>query len=204
MRIIGGTAAGLLIKAPKGFAVRPTPDLVKQAIFNSLGGRVAGARVLELFGGTGALGLECLSRGAAQVVCVERNRQHAGFIRDNLQSARIEARALELRVQEVSTALAQFAAEHRQFDLILADPPFGDKNVGRRSTSCSQQLLDDDRLPALLADDGLFVLGHSKRDTLTVVPPWEEVKTLKHGDSLMCFLRARREDGEDANRESGS
>ncbi len=63
MRIIGGTAAGLLLKAPKGYDVRPTLDLVRQAVFNSLAGRVVGARVLDLFSGSGALGLECLSRG---------------------------------------------------------------------------------------------------------------------------------------------
>lgn len=189
MRIIGGTAAGTLLKAPKGFAVRPTPDLVKQAIFNSLGERVAGARVLELFGGTGALGLECLSRGAAQVVCVEHNRHHAEFIRENLLAAHLDPRAMELRVQAVSLALQQLSAAGRQFDLILADPPFGEKNVGRRSHSCSQQLLDDLILPALLAAAGLFVLGHSRRDSLTLPVHWQEIKTLKHGDSLMCILQ---------------
>src|ERR1017187_8039324 len=68
MRITGGKAARRILKVPKGLAVRPTPDLVKQAVFNSLGGRVVGARVLELFAGTGALSLECLSRGAASAV----------------------------------------------------------------------------------------------------------------------------------------
>jgi 16S rRNA (guanine966-N2)-methyltransferase len=189
MRIIGGTAAGALLKAPKGYAVRPTPDLVKQAIFNSLGECVAGARVLELFGGTGALGLECLSRGAAQVVCVEHNRHHAEFIRENLLAAHLDPRAMELRVQAVSLALQQLGAAGRQFDLILADPPFGEKNVGRRSDSCSQQLLDELTLPTLLAANGLFVLGHSRRDTLTFPARWQEVKTLKHGDSLVCILQ---------------
>ena len=64
MRIIGGRAGGAILRAPKGLEVRPTPDLVRQAVFNSLGPRVVGARVLELFAGTGALSLECLSRGA--------------------------------------------------------------------------------------------------------------------------------------------
>ena len=64
MRIVGGMAGGRLLGVPKGLAVRPTPDLVKQAVFNSLGDRVAGAQALELFAGSGALGLECLSRGA--------------------------------------------------------------------------------------------------------------------------------------------
>jgi 16S rRNA (guanine966-N2)-methyltransferase len=189
MRIIGGTAAGLLLKAPKGFDVRPTPDLVRQAVFNSLGGRVVQARVLDLFSGTGALGLECLSRGAAEVLSVERSSRHAMFIRQNLQSAGLPADKSEVRVQDVFTAISQLASLRRQFDLILADPPFGDKNVGRRSNSLSQQLLDNPQLPTLLSEGGLFVLGHTKRDTLTIVEPWEEAKVLKHGDSVMRFLQ---------------
>jgi 16S rRNA G966 N2-methylase RsmD len=88
----------------------------------------------------------------------------------------------------VFTALAQFAESGRQFDLILADPPYGEKNIGRRSTSFAQQLLDDPHLPKLLAPGGRFVLGHTKRDTLDIVAPWTEVKLLKHGDSLMRFF----------------
>ena len=75
-----------------------------------------------------------------------------------------------------------------QFDLILADPPYGEKNVNRRSESFAQQLLDDPHLPKLLAPGGRLVLGHTKRDTLEFVAPWTEVKTLKHGDTLMRFL----------------
>ena len=74
MRIIGGKSGGRLLKVPKGFDVRPTPDLVKQAIFNSLGERVEGAAVLELFGGSGALSLEALSRGARGAVVVVMRR----------------------------------------------------------------------------------------------------------------------------------
>lgn len=188
MRIIGGTAAGLLLKAPKGFDVRPTPDLVRQAIFNSLGPRVDRARVLDLFSGTGALGLECLSRGAAEVVSVERSNRHAGYIRENLESTGLPKDHHELRVQDAFTAVAQLAGAGRQFDLIMADPPFGEKNLGRRSNSLSQQLLDNNHLPGLLVPEGLFVLGHTRRDTLSVPETWHEVKSLKHGDSMIRFL----------------
>lgn len=188
MRIIGGQAAGRLLKVPRGFAVRPTPDLVKQAVFNSLGNRVAGARVLELFAGSGALGLEALSRGAALVVAIEKAPRHAAMIRENLLAAGLPAPGYELRTQDVFPALTQLVAAGRQFDLILADPPFGEKNVGRRSDSLSQRLLDDPGLPRLLAPGGLFVLGHTKRDTLTLLAPWRERKVLRHGDSQMCLL----------------
>jgi len=169
--------------------VRPTPDRVKQAVFNSLGVRVVGARVLELFAGTGALSLECLSRGALSAVCVEKSSRHAALLRQNCAAAGFAPHRLQVRVQDVFAALAQLAEAGQTFDLILADPPYGEKNVGRRSESVAQQLLDDARLPELLAPDGLWVLGHARRDTLEVPPAWREINLLKHGDSVMRFLQ---------------
>ncbi len=190
MRITGGNAVRRILRAPKGLDVRPTPDLVKQAVFNSLGVRVVGARVLELFAGTGALSLECLSRGAVAAVCVEKSARHAEVLRQNFQAAGFSSAPLQLRVQDVFAAIAQLAAAGEQFSLILADPPYGEKNLGRRSTSFAQQLLDDARLPGLLAPGGLLVLGHTKRDTLSLPEAWREQKMLKHGDSIMRFLAA--------------
>lgn len=187
MRITGGHAARRILKVPKGLDVRPTPDLVKQAVFNSLGDRVIHARVLELFAGSGALSLECLSRGAASVVCIEKSRRHADFIRNNAAESGY-GEILETRTQDVFPALGQLAANGTQFDLILADPPYGEKNVNRRSNSFAQQLLDDRHLPKLLVPGGRFILGHTKRDTLELVAPWMEVKLLKHGDTVMRFL----------------
>lgn len=191
MRIIGGTAAGLTVKVPKGYDVRPTPDLVKQAIFNSMGDRVPGARVLELFSGSGALGLECLSRGAEHIVSVEKASRHARMIRDNLEALGLPLPRFELRVQDAFVAIAQLTAGAQKFDLIMADPPYGEKNVGRRSTSFAQKLLDDANLPQLLTPEGLFVLGHTKRDTLSLPEIWEEKKQMKHGDTVMRFLKSR-------------
>ncbi len=190
MRITGGNAARRRLKVPKGLDVRPTPDLVKQAVFNSLGVRVVGARVLELFAGTGALSLECLSRGAISAMCVEKSSRHAEVLRQNFQVAGFPPVTLQVRVQDVFVAVAQLATAGERFNLILADPPYGEKNVGRRSTSLAQQVLDDVRLPALLAAEGLLVLGHTKRDTLSLPDCWQERKLLKHGDSIMRFLGA--------------
>ena len=92
-------------------------------------------------------------------------------------------------MKDALPALTQLAEEGKQFDLILADPPYGEKNIGRRSTSFAQRLLDHASLPSLLSASGLFVLGHTKRDTLSLTTAWQEVKTLKHGDSWMCFLK---------------
>ncbi len=190
MRITGGNAARRILKVPKGLDVRPTPDLVKQAVFNSLGERVVGAKVLELFAGSGALSLECLSRGAASVICVEKSHRHTEFIRSNAIAAGY-GEILEVRTQDVFPVMNYLAENARQFDLILADPPYGEKNVNRRSTSFAQQLLDDKSLPKLLAPGGRFILGHTKRDTLELVAPWTEVKLLKHGDTLMRFLEIK-------------
>ena len=190
MRITGGKAARRILKVPKGLAVRPTPDLVKQAVFNSLGARAVGARVLELFAGTGALSLDCLSRGAASALCVEKSHRHAGFIRSNADTAGY-GESLEVRTQDVFPAVHQLAENGRQFDLIFADPPYGEKNIGHRSTSFAQQLLDGAKLPKLLAPGGRFILGHARRDTLEIVAPWREVKALKHGDSVMRFLEIK-------------
>lgn len=186
MRITGGNAARRILKVPKGLDVRPTPDLVKQAVFNSLGARVVGAKVLELFAGSGALSLECLSRGATSALCIEKSRKHAAFIHEN--AAALPNARLQSRTQDVFIALAQLAAVAAQFDLILADPPYGEKNIGRRSESCAQRLLDNEHLPQLLAPGGRFILGHAKRDTLEITPWWREVKMLKHGDTIMRFF----------------
>jgi 16S rRNA (guanine(966)-N(2))-methyltransferase RsmD len=186
MRITGGHAGGRILKVPKGLAVRPTPDLVKQAVFNSLGTRVEGAKVLELFAGSGALSLEALSRGAVSALCVELSARHAEILKQNARAAGFDA--LHVRVQDVFPVIGQLAGNGEKFDLILADPPYGEKNVNRRSTSLAQKVLDDPRLPGLLSSGGLLVLGHSKRDTLSFPESWKERKTLKHGDSLMRFL----------------
>jgi 16S rRNA (guanine(966)-N(2))-methyltransferase RsmD len=191
MRITGGQAAGRILTVPKGFDVRPTPDLVKQALFNSLGERVVGARVLELFAGTGALSLESLSRGAVHAVCVEKAHRHAQAIRKNLETAALPVGSLDVRVQDVFTALTQLAANGSLFDVVLADPPYGEKNVGHRSRSLAQRLLDDAHLTQVLSPGGVFVLGHTKRDMLEIPAVWHELKTLKHGDSVMrIFNRA--------------
>ncbi|MSU64040.1 MAG: 16S rRNA (guanine(966)-N(2))-methyltransferase RsmD [Pedosphaera sp.] len=188
MRIIGGQAARHTLKVPKGYDVRPTPDRVKQAVFNSLGGRFNEARVLELFAGSGALGLEFLSRGATHVTSVEKSGKVVRMIRLNLANLGLDEARFELREQDAFAAITQLRTTRRQFDLIVADPPYGEKNVGCRSKSFAQQLLDNENLPHLLNPEGLFILGHTKRDTLDFPAEWAEANTLKHGDTVMRFL----------------
>jgi 16S rRNA (guanine966-N2)-methyltransferase len=191
MRVIGGKAGGRVLKVPKGLDVRPTPDLVKQAVFNSLGGRVLNARVLELFGGSGALSLESLSRGAASAVCVELSSKHARHIRENMEATGVEPGRFQIIVDDALKTLNALAAQGLQFDLIMADPPYGEKNIGRRSESFAQKLLDHPNITNVLAPGGLFILGHTKRDTLQFPSSLEEIKTLKHGDSVMRFFQRK-------------
>ena len=189
MRIIGGTSAGARLKGPGGLGVRPTPDKVRLAIFNSLAGFAEGARVLELFAGTGALGLECLSRGASSATFVELSARHARIMQANAKSIGIPPGQARFITGDAFAALGQLRGNGAGFDLIVADPPYGDKNVRKRSESFAQRMLDDENLPALLEPGGLFVLGHTKRDTLEIPGPWVLKKTLKHGDTLIEILR---------------
>ena len=189
MRIVGGTSAGAIIRAPKGLGVRPTPDKVRLAIFNSLAGFAERARVLELFAGTGALGLECLSRGAVSATFVELSAKHARIMEANARAIGTQPGQAQFKTMDAFVAISQLLGSGVKFDLILADPPYGKKNVNMRSESFAQQLLDDDNLPALLESVGLLVLGHTKRDTLEIPNPWELKKTLKHGDTLIEILR---------------
>jgi 16S rRNA (guanine(966)-N(2))-methyltransferase RsmD len=188
MRITGGVAGGRQLKVPKGLDVRPTPDRVKQAIFNSLGERILGARVLELFAGSGALSLESLSRGATSCECVEKVHLHADFIRRNILSSGFAHTQLIVRVQDVFHVIPDLVAQGKKYDLIFADPPYGEKNIGHRSNSFAQRLLDLTELPSLLSENGIFVLGHARRDEVSMPDYWHENKCLKHGDSLMRLL----------------
>jgi 16S rRNA G966 N2-methylase RsmD len=119
---------------------------------------------------------------------VELSSRHAAVLRQNVEAAGFSATALHVRIQDVFTAIGQLADAGEKFELILADPPYGEKNIGRRSNSLAQQLLDAPRLPLLLAPGGVLVLGHTKRDTLSLPETWLELKQLKHGDSIMRFL----------------
>ncbi len=189
MRIIGGLTAGRLLRTPEGLGVRPMPDKVKLAVFNSLGDRVVDARVLDLFAGTGALGLECVSRGARELASYERSEKHARFYRSNLGASGLPTHLVSLRVQDVFVGIPQLALDHRQFELIIADPPYGDKTKpGQRSESLAQRLLDVPELPRLLTPGGRFVLGHTKRDQLTIPTHWQEAKQLRHGDTIIRFF----------------
>jgi len=180
MRIIAGIARGLPLAVPRA-GVRPTTDRIREAVFSSLGARVPGARVLDLFAGTGALGLEAASRGAAAVTFVEKARPSLIALERNLAAFR-QGREIpsELRVirGDAFAQLATLAAADR-FDLVLADPPYGD---------AAQRLVDDPRLPPILSADGLLVVESAVRDALVAGPAWREIRSADYGDTKVTFL----------------
>ncbi len=188
MRIIAGTAGGTFLVNPRGPAIRPTPDKVKQAIFSSLGDRIIGARVLDLYSGTGAMGLEAVSRGATQAVLVDESRFCVEAAEANAAKARLEDR-VSVRRADAIRWVEQLAREGERFNVIFADPPY--EKSGRREGSVTRILLNCAALVSILAPGGVLVMEHFKDDTLEPLPCWELVRQLHHGDTRVGFLQVR-------------
>jgi 16S rRNA (guanine966-N2)-methyltransferase len=160
VRIIAGSRKGHTIFAPRGLATRPTSDRVREAAFNLIG-PVDGASVLDLFAGSGAMGLEALSRGAERAVFVESDAESARAIERNLDKLRLTGATVVRR--DARTALAAEAAAGRKYDLVLVDPPYGD--WPELEPSLVPYLAD------VLAPDGLLVVETAARVEPTVLLP---------------------------------
>lgn len=175
MRIVAGSRKGHRIDAPKGAATRPTGDRVREAVF-SIVGPVDDAAVLDLFAGSGALGLEALSRGAASCVFVERDRQAARVIQANLEKLRLTG--AEVVTRDAAAFLREGRA--RRFDLVLVDPPYEEWE------RCEESLAE--LLPAVLADDALVVVETDGR----VEPelPLDRVTTRRYGSARITVFTA--------------
>ena len=180
MRVIAGTAGGIQLAVPKQ-GVRPTMDRVKAAIFSSLADKVIGARVLDLFAGSGSLGIEALSRGASSALFVDHVRQTLGIIEGNLKKANLEGKT---RQQDVFELLRR-SESLGKFDLIFADPPYEHTPSGERYTD---KLLHDSNLVALLNETGIFVLEKRPGENLPDMPLWNLVRQKKYGATEVLFL----------------
>ena len=152
MRVIAGTHRGAWIAAPKGLATRPTGDRVREAAFNLIG-PVDGARVLDLYAGSGAMGLEALSRGAERATFVEADQQAAATIQRNLEKLRLTGARIVR--EDAARALAAEGTAGRKYDLVLVDPPYDDY--------LELQPMLARYLPPLLSDDALVVVETSAR-----------------------------------------
>jgi 16S rRNA (guanine966-N2)-methyltransferase len=181
MRVIAGAAGGIRLDVPKN-EVRPTMDRVKAAIFSSLGDEIIGARVLDLFAGTGALGIEALSRGAASALFVEVNSAAVAAIQRNLARTKMEG---HVRKQEVF-AFLRSAQGRDPFRIIFADPPYEKTKSGGEFT---QMLLENVSLAEMLEASGIFVLEKRSAEKMPVMPLWELTRARKYGATEVLFLQ---------------
>lgn len=181
MRVIAGSAGGTRLLVPER-EVRPTMDRVKAAIFSSLGEFVIGARVLDLFAGTGALGIEALSRGAASATFVEENRGAVRAIEQNFVRTKLRG---PLRIQEVF-AFLQTSRGDAAYDIIFADPPYEKTRQGGEFT---RLLLDNENVARLLAPDGTFILEKRPEEQLIAPALWNIIRRKRYGATEVLFLR---------------
>ena len=180
MRVIAGSAGGLRLAVPKR-GVRPTMDRVKAAIFSSLGNTVVGARALDLFAGSGALGIEALSRGASGAVFVEADRESSAIIEGNLAKTKLKGR---IRQQDVFEFLRHTSAAEK-FDIVFADPPYEEMEEGQRFT---EKLLMNEALPRLMDAHGIFVLEKRPGETLPETKQWDLLRQKTYGATEVLFL----------------
>ncbi|MGH7831605.1 MAG: 16S rRNA (guanine(966)-N(2))-methyltransferase RsmD [Candidatus Binatia bacterium] len=155
MRVISGQAKGQRIKVPKGRALRPTADRVKEAIFNILPHDLSGLRVLDLFAGTGNLSIEALSRGATEAWLVDASPISARVVRDNLAKTGFLPKA-KIWKSPVAAAIRRLSSRGEKFDLIFVDPPYETGQIGRVVRLVARE--------GLLREDGVLVAEHSVRE----------------------------------------
>jgi 16S rRNA (guanine966-N2)-methyltransferase len=174
VRVVAGAYRGRRIEAPRGRSTRPTSDRVREALFSIIG-PIGGARVLDLFAGTGALGIEALSRGAAEAVFVDSDPRAIAVVRRNLAAIGADAAVYRRDV------FAWLGGADAQFDLVFADPPYSSasRTGGRLS----------ELLPPLLTDTSLTVTESDKRDPLLLDLPLIDERT--YGDTRIAIHRGR-------------
>lgn len=185
MRIVGGTARGRkLLGPPKGLQIRPTSDKVREAIFDVLGAAMPGGfggRVIDLFAGTGALGIEALSRGAVYALFIEKSADAARVTRENLRRVDCAARARVL-VDEAGHALPKLrSAGEGPFDAAFLDPPYG----STIAAGAAALLVSE----GLLAPEGVVVIEFGAREPLVPPAGLEIFREKRYGDTRVAFLR---------------
>jgi 16S rRNA (guanine966-N2)-methyltransferase len=183
MRVIAGSAKGTrLVRAPAG--VRPVTDRVREGLFSSIGPRIEGVRVLDLYAGTGAVGIEALSRGAEHAIFVDRAPSAVAAVRDNLRRTGLEDRAMVRRSDVL--AFLERAPKDGGFDLVFLDPPY---EAGPSELDPVLAALD---LKPLLREGFTVALSRGPRSSNGVIPlHWLVARRLIYGDSVVTLFRSR-------------
>ena len=183
MRVITGTARGRKIKEPSNYDIRPTSDQVKQAIFNIAQFDIEGRKVLDLFGGTGQLGIEALSRGAASCTFVEQRRDAVKLIRENLRECRLEEQAKVVQ----GDSLAFLSSCRERFDVIFLDPPY--------HTDLMDRALELVTKIDILSEHGIIVCETmSQRQLPKLESPYEWGKDYRYGQIKLTVGRRQGSD----------
>lgn len=181
MRVITGTAKGNRLKSLKGMETRPTLDRVKESLFNIIGSRVIDTEFLDLFAGTGAIGIEAISRGAKHALFVETNPRAVKIIRENLEITGLADQG-EIMAADVEMALKAVANADRKFDMIFMDPPYL-KKLGQKTLTSLMQF-------GVLTKNGLVIVESSKMDELPLQEgPLKMVRQEKYGDTTLTFYQ---------------
>lgn len=181
MRITGGNFKGRRLKGPRGRSLRPTSDMVRKAIFDVLGPEGAkGRRVLDLFAGSGALGFEALSRGAQEVVFVEKDRGAVDLIKQNIQALDVQERTRVFNL-EAKKAIRVLAEKGLSFDLILIDPPYREE---RSSGTILREIMDK----GLLLPGGIVVFEHPAPRAPSPPEGLSPIGVKRYGDTAVSFF----------------
>ena len=178
MRVIAGSLRGRRLKAPPGADTRPTGDRVKQTLFDILAPRIGGCRFVDLFAGSGAIGLEAVSRGAASVLLVDHGRAATEAARENAAALKVGPGVLAVERATVSAALTRLAARGERFDIAFLDPPYDSPEYERAIEA----------LGAVLAEDGIVIAEHfHKRDLPETIGSLVRTRAVRVGDHRLSF-----------------
>jgi len=193
MRIISGTYRGLTIRTLKGDRLRPTSDQLRETLFDVLGPGVRGARFLDAYAGSGAVGLEALSRGASEVVFVEHHRTGRELIQKNLASLGIES-GFEVIGSSALAALERLEGAGATFDFVFLDPPYQDIAEYHRVLRQLARSPRAGRGAPLLRPEGVVIAEHSRRTLLEeTYGRLHRTRLIRHGDSQLAFFRPSKE-----------
>jgi 16S rRNA (guanine966-N2)-methyltransferase len=178
LRIIAGLAKGRALHTPKGQATRPTADRVKEAIFSTLADRINKARVLDAFAGSGALGLEALSRGAKEAVFTEKDRSAFAALHKNIQM--LDLPGAKAYFADCLRLISTWKEEKRQFDLVFLDPPYG-KGLVDKALAMIQSA-------DLLAPEAIVIIETAAKDSEVFLPQGLNLlKTARYGDTSISY-----------------